>query len=323
MPERDAMSADTVDGLKMEPVRCCICGTEDAIPVGSGEDFEYRSSPDTFVAMRCRRCDLVYLSPRPTREELGRIYPPHYHAFQFTAAKFGLAFRVRSRLEANRLLSYAKGLPEGARILDIGCGDGFHLDLLKRFGDPSWQLVGVDVSEQAVSVARQRGLTVYHGGIDSVGLPAASFDLILLIATIEHVDDPSGVFEAAARLLTPNGRVVIVTDNTDSFDFVLAHRRHWGGYHFPRHWNLFNRRSMGLLATRAGMRVVSIETSVTPVNWVYTFHNWLADHHAPSWLVNRFGLASPVSLGVFTVLDMVLTAFGRGGLLRATLERAT
>jgi SAM-dependent methyltransferase len=323
MLEHEAMSAEAVDALQMEPVRCCICGTEDAIPIGNGKDFEYRSSPDTFVALRCSRCDLVYLSPRPTHEELGRIYPPHYHAYQFTAAKFGLAFRVRSRLEARRLLSYAKGLPRGARILDVGCGDGFHLDLLKRFGDPSWQLVGVDVSEKAVSVARQRGLTVHEGRIGEVGLPAASFDLILLIATIEHVDDPAGVFEAAARLLTPQGRAVIVTDNTDTFDFLLARRRHWGGYHFPRHWNLFNRRSMDLLASRAGMRVVKIETSVTPVNWVYTIHNWLADHHAPSWLVNRFGLASPVSLGVFTVLDMVLTAFGRGGLLRATLARAT
>jgi SAM-dependent methyltransferase len=316
------MSAAAVDALRMEAVPCCICGTGDATAIGNGEDFEYRSSPDRFVAMRCRRCDLVYLSPRPALEELGRIYPPHYHAYQFTAAKFGLAYRVRSRLEARRLLSYAKGLPQGARILDIGCGDGFHLDLLKRFGDPSWQLVGVDVSEQAVAAARARGLTVHQGRIGDAGLPAASFDLILLIATIEHVDDPVGVIEAAARLLTPQGRAVIVTDNTDTFDFRLARRRHWGGYHFPRHWNLFNRRSMDLLAARAGMRLVKVETSVTPVNWVYTIHNWLADHRAPSWLVNRFGLASPVSLGFFTALDMVLTAFGRGGLLRATLARA-
>jgi SAM-dependent methyltransferase len=307
------------DALQMETVKCCICGTGDAFPVGSGEDFEYRSSPDTFVAVRCRRCDLVYLNPRPAPEELGRIYPPHYHAYQFTAEKFGLAYRVRSRLEARRLLSYAKGLPKGARILDIGCGDGFHLDLLKQYGDPTWQLVGVDVSERAVSAARRRGLNVYQGRVDEADLPAASFDLILMIATIEHVDDPAGVVAATARLLTPQGRAVIVTDNADSLDFRLAHRRHWGGYHFPRHWNLFNRRSMELLAARACMRVTNLETSVTPVNWVYTIHNWLADHRAPSWLLNRFGLASPVSLGIFTILDMVLTAFGRGGLLRATL----
>jgi SAM-dependent methyltransferase len=316
------MGAGASEALQMERVRCCICETDDAVPLGNGEDFEYRSSPDTFTAVRCRRCDLVYLNPRPALAELGRIYPPHYHAYQFTAANFGLAYRVRSRLEARRLLSYAKGLPQGARILDIGCGDGFHLDLLRRFGDPSWQLVGVDISEQAVTAARQRGLTVYQGRAGEASLPAASFDLILLIATIEHVDDPAGVIEAAARLLTPQGRAVIVTDNTDTYDFRLARRRHWGGYHFPRHWNLFNRRSMNELASRAGMRVVHIETSVTPVNWVYTIHNWLADHGAPSWLVNRFGLASPVSLGAFTVLDMILTAFGRGGLLRATLARS-
>jgi SAM-dependent methyltransferase len=316
------VGAVAADALRTESVRCCICGTGDAVPVGKGEDFEYRSSPDTFVAVRCRRCELVYLNPRPAQEELGRIYPPHYHAFQFTASKFGLAYRVRSRLEARRLLTYAKGLPEGARILDIGCGDGFHLDLLKRFGHPSWRLTGVDVSEQAVAAARRRGLDVHQGRVGEARLPEASFDLILLIATIEHVDDPVGVLAAATRLLKPEGRAIVVTDNTDTFDFRLASSRHWGGYHFPRHWNLFNRRSMDLLAARAGMRVVRIETSVTPVNWVYTIHNWLADRGAPAWLVDRFGLGSPVSLGFFTVLDTALTAMGRGGLLRATLAKA-
>ena len=63
------MSAAAADALRMEAVPCCICGTGDAIPIGNGEDFEYRSSPDRFVAMRCRRCDLVYLSPRPALED--------------------------------------------------------------------------------------------------------------------------------------------------------------------------------------------------------------------------------------------------------------
>ena len=122
--------------LRLQYQRCCLCGTEDADPVGVGEDFEYRTSPDFFMMMRCRRCDVVYLNPRPADRELDRIYPPDYHAYQFSKEEFGLVHAVRRKLEARRLLACCRGLPAGARILDVGCGDGFHLQLLRDFGQP-------------------------------------------------------------------------------------------------------------------------------------------------------------------------------------------
>ena len=45
--------------LRLEPARCCVCGHDDAMPLAVGEDFEYHSSPDQFLAMRCRDCGLV------------------------------------------------------------------------------------------------------------------------------------------------------------------------------------------------------------------------------------------------------------------------
>ena len=50
-------------GLELVPAACCICGGTDGEPVAVGEDFEYRTSPDSFLAVRCPRCDLVYLDP--------------------------------------------------------------------------------------------------------------------------------------------------------------------------------------------------------------------------------------------------------------------
>ena len=125
------MAENSSTPLQLENVGCCICGTEDAAPLAVGEDFEYRSSADTFLAMRCRRCEVVYLNPRPALSEFTRIYPENYHAFAFTAADFGFIYRVRRRLEARRLLNWCQGLPADARIIDIGCGDGFHLAALR------------------------------------------------------------------------------------------------------------------------------------------------------------------------------------------------
>ncbi len=313
--------APTPDGLAMEPARCCLCGLDDSDPVAVGEDFEYRTSPEVFRAVRCRRCDLVYLNPRPAPTELSRIYPADYHAYDFSPESFGLVHAVRRRLEARRMLAWCAGLPDDARILDVGCGDGFHLEVLKEFGRPGWRLEGIDPDPRAVEAGARRGLTVHRGTVQTLDLPRSTYDLALHIMTLEHVDDPIGVLEGIHDVLRPGGRCVIVTDNVESPDFRLFGGRHWGGYHFPRHLHLFSKKTLGAAAARVGFEVESLRTIVSPVNWVYSIRNLLVDLQGPEWLVERFSLRSPGALAAFTVLDAVNARVGRGAVLNAVLRR--
>ncbi len=101
----------------------------------------------------------------------------------------------------------------------------------------------------------------------------------------------------------------------------LFKSRHWGGYHFPRHFNLFNRRALASLAQKCGYEVDAIRTIVSPVNWTYSLRNALEDYGAPRWLIEQFSLKTPVTLGAFTLLDTVYQVFGRGALLQAVLRR--
>ena len=302
--------------------RCGLCDVENADPVAVGEDFEYRTSADTFAAMRCRGCGLIYLNPRPAESELGRIYPANYHAFEFSAENFGLAHKVRSRLEAKRLLAYCEGLPDDARILDVGCGDGFHLRLLREYGKPGWNLEGIDTSERAVLAARSAGLAVRQMSIEGADFAQPEYDLVLLIATVEHVANPLSMLTAVRRALRPGGRVVVITDSTDTLDFRLFGGRHWGGYHFPRHWNLFDKPSLRRLAERSGLEVTEISTILSPVNWVYSIRNRLVDRGAPRWLIEQFSLKAPLSLAAFTIVDGIFQFFGRGALLKLVARKS-
>ncbi|MET0752464.1 MAG: class I SAM-dependent methyltransferase [Pyrinomonadaceae bacterium] len=315
------MENQTNKPLNLTHIDCCVCELDDAEPVGVGSDFEYRTSADTFLAMQCNSCSLVYLNPRPSVSEFETIYPPTYHAFDFSEEDFGFVHKIRSRLEAKRLLQLCKDLPEDARILDVGCGDGFHLNLLKKYGGKNWTLEGVDVDKRAAAMAEKSGLKVYTGNIEELDLPKNSYDLAFMIQTIEHVEKPEKVLSAAREVLKPGGRLVVVTDNTDSFDFALFKGGYWGGYHFPRHWNLFNRKSLTGLAEKTNFEVAKLATIVSPVNWVYSIHNSLVDWRAPQFLINRFTLKSFVSLSVFTSLDIVLQKFGKGALLQAILKK--
>lgn len=308
--------------LELLPAQCALCLVDDAEPIAVGEDFEYRTSADSFLMMRCRRCGLVYLNPRPADAEGPRIYPDNYHAFDFSEQDFGFVHHVRRRLEARRLLRWCRDLPADARILDVGCGDGFHLGLLREFGQKTWRLQGVDVDARAASQARKSGLEVFEGTIESMPREAP-YDLAMLIMTIEHLPSPVETVRAIAEQLRPGGRLVIVTDNVRSPDFALFGGRHWGGFHFPRHTYLFNPQTLRRLADSVGFGVQSVKTGLSPVNWVYSFRNWIDDWCGPRWLVNRFSLQTPVSLSLFTLVDSPLSLVGRGAILQAVFVKPT
>jgi SAM-dependent methyltransferase len=142
-----------------------------------------------------------------------------------------------------------------------------------------------------------------------------------MLMTIEHVERPDETLRGIKRLLKRGGRLVIVTDNTSSLDFKFFKQHYWGGYHFPRHWNLFNRHSLGKLAEKTGFEVVSLKTIISPVNWVYSIHNTLVNRGKPRWLVDSFTLRSTFSLSFFTVLDFIFQKFGRGALLKGILRK--
>lgn len=314
-------------GMSMEPLElvdavCCNCGETDAsVPIAVGEDFEYRTSPDSFAMYRCERCEVVFLDPRPARGELGRIYGPDYHAYSFDEGNYGFSYRVRAWLETKRVLAWCGDLPDNARIIDIGAGDGFHLKLLRRAGRPTWRLEAVEPGAKAATAAAAAGLTVHGGFLEDLELEPEGYDFAIMIMTIEHVEDPVEVLKRARRLLRPGGRLGIVTDNTGAPDASFGRSRHWGGYHFPRHFYLFNRRSLSQLASLAGFEVDRMGTMMSPVNWTYTVHNALDDWGAPRWIVDRFTLESAPALAIFSLVDLLAGLLGRGALLRTVLRR--
>ena len=142
--------------------------------------------------------------------------------------------------------------------------------------------------------------------------------MALLIQTIEHVPDPVELLREIGLVLKPGGRLVVVTDNVGSPDFRIFGGRHWGGYHFPRHWHLFEGATLGAAARAAGLEVEAVTTIVSPVNWVYSVRNALVDLGAPAWSYRWLSLEGAAGLAVGTALDGAFRLAGRGALLQGT-----
>jgi SAM-dependent methyltransferase len=295
-------------GLRMdlatEVGACALCGERRGQRLGSGPDFEYDTTGAEFTLWRCP-CGGAYLDPRPAPSALARIYPDHYYAYDFVGKAGGFVMRFKGLAERAKLDAYRRFLPERARVLDIGCGDGHLLVQLAGERRSSLRLEGVEFQETAARAAEARGLTVYRGRIEDVELPAASFDLIIMNQLIEHVADPVAVLAGVGRALRAGGHVFVETPNLDSLDARLFRRRYWGGYHLPRHFHLFDTRTLPALARRAGLTPIEVRPLVCPQFWILSLHNWLCDLGARRFAHRWLSPFNPVLLAPFTLAELV------------------
>lgn len=97
-------------------------------------------------------------------------------------------------------------LARPARILEVGCGPGGNLELLKAFGD----VRAIEPDAESRAYAAERSGVIVDGGLLPDGLPelGGPFDLVAAFDVIEHVDDDAGAVAALGRLLKPGGFLV-------------------------------------------------------------------------------------------------------------------
>jgi hypothetical protein len=281
-----------------------VCDDDDAEPVAVGEDFDFGTSPDSFLAVRCSRCGLVYLNPWPARNELGRVHRPKRDFTQergFEAAAWGT-----ERTWAREIHRLRHSLPDTARVLHIGCGDGSELSLVRRFAAPNWRLEAVDSDVSAV---------------EDLDLRADAYDAVILVNLLERVGDPLGVLRTVQRLLRPRGLALIATPNTGSTAYTVFQGRHWSGYDFPRHRNLFCAEALGQAAKMAGLEIVSIRTASASTTWVQSLRHAMTDWGAPRWTTAALERASGAALAAGAAIEWSQQLRGKGGLLLATLRR--
>jgi SAM-dependent methyltransferase len=185
-------------------------------------------------------------------------------------------------------------LPEGALILDAGCGNGL-----------SWQAIfsqrptfGVDYVHAMCALAARKGMSVAQGDLLRLPFKSGQFDLVCCAEVIQCFPDAGQVLAELARVCRPGGRIVISTINRRG---VLLRSIRWavrsvrgaiGGQHPPK--ALFMRRPIEI--ARAGMplelrkvawlnfplpwtRVTRTPASILePLAWKYALEFVVQDH---------------------------------------------
>jgi 2-polyprenyl-3-methyl-5-hydroxy-6-metoxy-1,4-benzoquinol methylase len=105
-------------------------------------------------------------------------------------------------------------IPYGSKVLDAGCGSGRFLEMLRE--KRSCQGVGLDISDVAVNLTASRGFAAFVCKLPDLPkeLESGTFNVCVLLETLEHISKPVETIERLATLLKEDGLIVVsVPDN--------------------------------------------------------------------------------------------------------------
>ena len=235
--------------------KCPWCGSDKAqINLWLKDDF---LSKEDFHICECLNCGLLYTMPRPNKEKIGEYYKSEeYYSHQENKKGFipKLYEKVKKVNLKHKYELATNGLTTG-KLLDIGCGVGDFLHTAEAHG---WQCTGVEPSEEAKAIARQRTQAKLMSSEDQEQLPDASFDVITMWHVLEHVDDLRWQVTQLQRLIKPNGRIVIALPNYKSYDGQF-YKEHWAAYDVPRHLSHFNRTTLAKILKTNDLKLVKTD----------------------------------------------------------------
>ena len=146
---------------------------------------------------------LAFTGERFTPECVREIWYEHWHRYAF-----------------------ASRLATGKRVLDAACGEGYGSAMLAGTAD---SVLGVDIDPVAIEHARGRygqqpNLSYVAADVTALDLPAASFDLIVSFETLEHVHEQERMIDGFARVLKPDGLLIISSPDKATYSDAIGHQ---------------------------------------------------------------------------------------------------
>jgi SAM-dependent methyltransferase len=174
--------------------------------------------------VRCRDCGLLISQPQASHTEIADFYAHTFYeqiwpdanatnnAHEYRADEFPLMQWLWADWPP----------PQAASIVEVGCGNGEMLGLLR---DSGFRVRGCDPGLRAVDRCRALGFDAVEGHWPGLPFPPSSFDVAVTLQVIEHVTDPRSFVSEVVGLVRPGGIVAIATE--DAWTSQTAWERQW------------------------------------------------------------------------------------------------
>ena len=195
--------------MSLELKICPLCCGENQKQVFLARDRHY-GIPGFYRIVRCADCSLVFLNPMYSDQELSKLYPDDYYAYQDNFHRTGWKELFKA------VLGYHVGtrdpkFPKPGRMLDLGCGSGWFMSEMLNHG---WETHGVEINGSAAELGRTTAaLDIFSGTLEQAAFPTQFFDYVRANHSFEHIASPNETLDEIHRVLKADGKLLIGVPN--------------------------------------------------------------------------------------------------------------
>jgi len=214
---------------------------------------DHSVSQETFELVHDKDLDMLITHPQPSLDKL----PSYYESVDYIShtdgnkSLFEKMYQFVKSIALKNKLNLINSESQRGKILDIGAGVGDFLSVAKKDG---WEIIGVEPSEKAKAIAKNKGVTFVESLND---LENNSFDVITMWHVLEHVPDLENQIKELKRLIKPSGTIIIAVPNFNSFD-AKYYGSFWAAYDVPIHLWHFSKTAIKKLFAKENLELQKV-----------------------------------------------------------------
>jgi SAM-dependent methyltransferase len=286
-------------------IKCELCGSSSNQVISENRDFEFETCSNLFTFLECSDCGYIWMRNRPSTLELSTIYPETYSTYNYNDYLGRVIANLRSIVQRLKIQLLRRHIPKTARVADIGCGNAELLRLIQLYGGQQWQLFGVDIADESMKRLGELGITGIQSRFENINEAEIQFDAIIMNQVIEHLEKPMEIIAKAHNLLSQGGLLILETPSIDGWDAKLFKKRYWGGWHTPRHWQIFSEATLTQALEQQGFVVTRVDYMLNPYAWLHSLRFYLLEKYNRTRFSRFFEVNFFPSLLVASGLDVI------------------
>lgn len=228
-------------------------------PVCKSDQIKYFFSKYDYHYYSCSNCNFIFLNPTPRIEVLDKLYNGLLYSnirkhIDFPRARSGLDYFSTSLIkkDALEIIQRIKTLNIEGKWLDVGGGSGSFLNLLRK-EHPRFECFLFETNLLSVNFAKEY---VKINVIDKWKDIQTKFDVISLIAVIEHITTPKEMLLQLKGNLSQNGILVLNIPRVTKM--VHAFQDKYVNFLPPFHVSMFNKKNISFLLQACGFKLLDI-----------------------------------------------------------------
>lgn len=220
---------------------CLICNSSLLKPL-RGYESKY--------LQKCKNCGFVFIYKIPTKEELDT----YYATYAYSGDDYISEITIK---RYNELLDSFEPFRQTNKLLDIGCGRGYFLEVAKKRG---WQVYGTEYSQKAIEICINKGFSMNQGKLNENNYSLEEFDIITSFEVIEHINNPLEEISIIKKLLRKEGLFYCTTPNFNSLSRYYL-KAEYNIICYPEHLSYYTKNTLKYLLNNNGFTLKKIETT--------------------------------------------------------------